>query len=75
VRAWCERYLHRPLEAADAPVIEGVRVRATGQGRFQQVVESGPHRLIADGPKRSAGSAAARALTTCSRRLSAPACR
>ena len=55
VRAWCERYLHRPLEAADAPVIEGVRVRATGQGRFQQVVETGPHRLLADEPEAFGG--------------------
>jgi uncharacterized OsmC-like protein/alpha/beta superfamily hydrolase len=54
IRAWCERYLE-PASQTDAPVIEGVRVRATGQGRFQQVVEAGPHRIVADEPEAFGG--------------------
>lgn len=34
---------------------DGVRVRATGEGRFQQVVQIGRHRLIADEPQSYGG--------------------
>ena len=54
IRAWCERYLE-PAPRDDAPVIEGVRVRATGQGRFQQIVEAGPHCIVADEPEAFGG--------------------
>ena len=54
VRVWCERYLE-PAPLAEAPVVEGVRVRATGQGRFQQMVEAGPHCVVADEPEAFGG--------------------
>jgi putative redox protein len=54
IRAWCERYL-APASQDDAPVLEGVRVRATGQGRFQQTVEAGSHRIVADEPEALGG--------------------
>jgi putative redox protein len=55
VSAWCERYLEPPPHAVEAPVVDGVRVRATGQGRFQQMIETGPHRLVADEPEAFGG--------------------
>lgn len=50
VSAWCSRYLARPAEPADVHASESVRVRATGEGRFQQAVQAGPYRLLADEP-------------------------
>jgi uncharacterized OsmC-like protein/alpha-beta hydrolase superfamily lysophospholipase len=51
VSAWCRRYLPRQAAPVDVAAVEGVRVRATGEGRFQQTVEVGPHRLTADEPE------------------------
>jgi len=49
IAAWAERYLETKPQAADvAP--SGVVVTETRQGRFQQLVRVGPHRLIADEP-------------------------
>ena len=50
VSAWCGRYLSEPSRRDDVEVVEGALVRATGLGRFQQIVQAGPHRLIADEP-------------------------
>ena len=36
-------------------MVDGVRVQATGQGRFQQVIETGAHRLVADEPETFGG--------------------
>jgi uncharacterized OsmC-like protein/alpha/beta superfamily hydrolase len=55
VSAWVTRYLAETMEPADAAPIDGARVCATGEGRFQQVVQSGPHRLIADEPEAFGG--------------------
>ncbi|HVY56258.1 MAG TPA: bifunctional alpha/beta hydrolase/OsmC family protein [Xanthobacteraceae bacterium] len=53
--AWAERYLDAPqvktLPAAGPQVV----VRETGQGRFQQEVTMGAHRLIADEPAEAGG--------------------
>lgn len=48
IAAWASRYI--PPQAADAPDASHVLVRETGQGKFQNVVVSGRHRLIADEP-------------------------
>jgi uncharacterized OsmC-like protein/pimeloyl-ACP methyl ester carboxylesterase len=55
VSAWCERYLPRRAASTEAARLDGVRVRATGAGRFQQRVEVGPHRLTADEPESYGG--------------------
>jgi putative redox protein len=54
--AWAERYLHMGPEpdvlAADAGA---VIVQETHQGKFQQEVIAGPHRLLADEPAAAGG--------------------
>jgi uncharacterized OsmC-like protein/pimeloyl-ACP methyl ester carboxylesterase len=50
VSAWCSRYLATLPDRVETPSDEGVRVRSTGEGRFQQVVQIGRHRLFADEP-------------------------
>src|SRR3712207_2357302 len=39
ISAWCSRYLPTQVGPTDAASDDGVRVRATGEGRFQQVVK------------------------------------
>jgi uncharacterized OsmC-like protein/fermentation-respiration switch protein FrsA (DUF1100 family) len=57
IAAWAERY----LEMAPKPVTEDrlepgvVVVRETGQGRLQQEIKAGTHRLIADEPLGAGG--------------------
>jgi uncharacterized OsmC-like protein/alpha/beta superfamily hydrolase len=58
IAAWGTRYLDRvtteqPLDAGDAP--RQVVVRETRQGKFQQTVSIGPHRLLADEPVGAGG--------------------
>src|SRR5262249_10876285 len=59
IAAWAERYLGLPelkAEAGVEPAAEpGVVARETGQGRFQQEVRIGRHRLIADEPVKDGG--------------------
>ena len=50
VSAWCSRYLPTLSHRAETPSDQGVRVRSTGEGRFQQIVHIGRHRLFADEP-------------------------
>jgi putative redox protein len=50
VSAWARRHLSRPRAKAAEDAPAGVRVRATEEGTFQHVVQSGRHRLIADEP-------------------------
>jgi uncharacterized OsmC-like protein len=50
VSAWCSRYLPALPDRAETPSHDGVRVRSTGESRFQQVVQIGRHRLVADEP-------------------------
>jgi putative redox protein len=55
--SWAGRYL-APVEATaeeEAPPEGAARVEETGGGRFQQRVQVGPHRLIADEPVESGG--------------------
>ncbi len=57
IAAWVERYLAPAVapDAGDDAPVDGVRVRETGGGRFQQQVAIGRHRLGADEPVASGG--------------------
>ncbi|MDN3516443.1 alpha/beta fold hydrolase [Aquisalimonas lutea] len=58
IAAWAARYLPEPAgeDAASQGTEPGtVRVTETGTGRFQQRVEAGPHRLLADEPVANGG--------------------
>ncbi|GEO12953.1 osmotically inducible protein C [Microvirga aerophila] len=55
VSAWFGKYLPKPSRAEPAADHDGVLVRASGEGRFQQVVEAGRHRLLADEPESYGG--------------------
>jgi putative redox protein len=55
VSAWFARYLAQPSSARPAADHDDVLVRASGEGRFQQVVEAGRHRLLADEPESYGG--------------------
>lgn len=51
IAAWASRYLDvAPLAEPEAAEEEGVCIRETAQGKFQSLVSTGPHRLIADEP-------------------------
>jgi uncharacterized OsmC-like protein/alpha-beta hydrolase superfamily lysophospholipase len=57
IAAWAERYLDaapKPESTADAEP-RTVRVTETHQGRFQQAITVGPHRLLADEPIEAGG--------------------
>ena len=67
IAAWAERYLDMAPQAAAAPVEAPLRaggdedrgvvlVRETGQGRFQQEITAGAHRLLADEPNDVGGT-------------------
>src|SRR6185437_1249201 len=53
IATWAERYIEK-LPAAIAAESEPnvVMVRETGEGKFQQEILSGPHRLLADEPEK-----------------------
>lgn len=52
IHAWAERYLDAQQDAAEAPHDpSAVVVRETRQGRFQQEITVGAHRLLADEPR------------------------
>jgi putative redox protein len=58
IAAWAARYIPpAPVERADAETAESGRVvvRETGEGRFQNLVIAGRHRLIADEPAAAGG--------------------
>lgn len=55
VSAWSSRYLPTSTNHDIEPIHEGVRVRATGIGRFQQAIQAGRHRLMADEPESVGG--------------------
>ncbi|MEM9839799.1 MAG: bifunctional alpha/beta hydrolase/OsmC family protein [Pseudomonadota bacterium] len=52
IAAWAQRYLGEGPAIAHGAEHEamGVTVRETGQGRFQAMVQAGPHRFLADEP-------------------------
>lgn len=52
IHAWAERYLDAQQDAAEAPHDpSAVVVHETRQGRFQQEITVGAHRLLADEPR------------------------
>jgi len=57
IAAWAERYLDMaPDQVLDPDTQEGtVLVRETGEGKFQQEIVSGAHRLLADEPVKAGG--------------------
>ena len=67
IAAWAERYLDMAPQAGAAPVGAPLKaggdedrgvvlVRETGQGRFQQEITTGAHRLLADEPNDVGGT-------------------
>jgi putative redox protein len=59
IAAWAERYLASPAEDMEATegasAGPGVTVAETRQGKFQQLVQAGTHRLLADEPSSVGG--------------------
>ncbi len=58
IAAWATRYLDAALatDAATMPdIADGVMVRETGAGKFQQEIAVGKHRMIADEPVNAGG--------------------
>ncbi len=51
IAGWVGRYLDPVAEQAGDEAKDGVEVVETGQGKFQVMVTSGVHRMIADEPK------------------------
>ena len=50
IAGWVSGYLDKPATAGSSDPKDGVEVIETGQGKFQSMVVSGDHRLIADEP-------------------------
>ena len=57
IAAWAERYLDMPMpkENLEAEATDGVTVTETGEGKFQQTIQAGRHRIIADEPVEMGG--------------------
>ncbi|GGB63185.1 osmotically inducible protein C [Roseibium aquae] len=55
IASWASGYLDEEAVATQDPVLEGVEVVETGLGRFQAMVATGSHRLIADEPEKVGG--------------------
>ena len=56
IAAWADRYLDQPEVMTESQVLEGlVLVRETHAGKYQQEILTGPHRLLADEPKKLGG--------------------
>lgn len=74
IAAWAARYLDQPEIVTEAEVDVGtVLVRETHCGKFQQEILTGPHRLLADEPKKLAALIQVPVLTTSCWRAWAPA--
>ncbi len=56
IAAWVARYLDLGPAAENITHETGVTVMESGEGRFQQYVHAGPHRLIADEPTSVGGT-------------------
>ncbi|MCH9809274.1 MAG: bifunctional alpha/beta hydrolase/OsmC family protein [Alphaproteobacteria bacterium] len=50
IAAWAARFLPAETEPPQADEVAGVVVSETGQGKFQNAIRSGRHRLLADEP-------------------------
>jgi len=57
IAAWAERYLPQPEEEEAPDEAYSVLVEETGEGRFQNRVVVGPHRMLADEPRSVGGLA------------------
>lgn len=55
ISAWAARFLPNESDDPAADEIVGVKVSETGNGKFQNSIQSGRHRLIADEPKAVGG--------------------
>ena len=55
IAAWAVRYVGEPAVEALPSAHRGVIVAETGQGRYQQAVSIGPHRLTGDEPEAVGG--------------------
>lgn len=55
IAAWAERYVETAPQPAAGEDARAVVVSETGEGKFQQRVEVGPHHFLADEPVRAAG--------------------
>lgn len=55
IASWASGYLEAEVSRPDAPGSEGVDVVETGLGKFQAMVASGRHRLLADEPESVGG--------------------
>ena len=55
IAAWAERYAETAAQPAAGEDARGVIVSETGEGKFQQRVEIGPHRFLADEPVAAGG--------------------
>ena len=53
--AWVSRYVPAQRDEAEASGASGICVRATGEGRFQQVAQAGRNRFFADEPESYGG--------------------
>lgn len=54
ISTWVERYITKDKQTSEQ-AIEGVRVSETTEGKFQQIVQSGKHRMLADEPESYGG--------------------
>ncbi len=50
ISSWASRYLDTEAFTDEESEPQGVLVAESGQGKFQQLVRAGPHRLLADEP-------------------------
>jgi putative redox protein len=53
--AWVSRHIPVHRDEGEVSGADGIRVRAIDEGRFQQVVQAGRHRLFADEPESDGG--------------------
>jgi uncharacterized OsmC-like protein/alpha/beta superfamily hydrolase len=55
IAAWAERYIETAPQPAAGENARAVVVSETGEGKFQQLVEVGPHHFLADEPVTAGG--------------------
>lgn len=55
IAAWASRFIDTPAMAAEPEAGEGVIVEETGEGKFQNYVIAGRHRMFADEPESVGG--------------------
>jgi uncharacterized OsmC-like protein/alpha/beta superfamily hydrolase len=56
IAAWASRYIEPSQEASIEDLHEGVIVKETGAGKFQNIIVAGRHRLLADEPSSVGGA-------------------